>query len=185
MTRKAVYVEGFDPLMEKMFVEEGWTIAPDILSADLLCLEGGADVSPELYGEDNTSSYNNVGKDVTSFGLLAMADLLEIPVVGICRGHQVLAVSHGLKLNQHIDGHNGGEHEVSYSGKFYQVSSVHHQSVISESWVDATHTSDNIVEIIQWDEMHLGVQFHPEYHQQGHECRDLFFQLLNNLNFGD
>lgn len=189
VTNKRVFVEGNDFILKSMFVEEGWELAPDLLSADLLCLEGGADVQPELYKEKNSHSYTSFSKDLESLGLIRAAELLDLPMVGICRGHQIIAVNEGCKLNQHIRGHNNW-HDLVVDGRVYEVSSAHHQSVEHNPWLMSTAeqvylSDDGTVEIIQWDEKILGVQFHPEYHAKRHECRDLFFNLVNNLNYGE
>lgn len=183
---KSVYVEGNDSSLVKMFSEEGWKISDDLFSSDLLCLEGGADVTPAIYNEENISSYNNPDKDTLSFGLIALAVKLDIPIVGICRGHQVLAVYHGASLIQDIKGHNNCVHQVEHLGIRYEVISDHHQSV-RDAWaycVDCCFSEEGVCEVMEYlgnGYRHLGVQFHPEWANKGHESRELFFKLLGEI----
>ena len=185
---KSVYVEGNDPLLKKMFREDGWNIADSVFYADLLCLEGGADVTPSLYGEVNTSSYSNEEKDINSLGLIGVAVLRDIPIVGVCRGSQILNVYHGGTMVQHIEGHAGPDHTVHYQGRDWVVSSSHHQeSVPNEEFVyEVVRAKDETCEafFIECESpyrVHLGVQFHPEYFPKGHECRELFYLMLSEI----
>ena len=90
---RKVFIEGSDHLLHKMFQDEGYQVVGSLIGADLLCVEGGADVTPELYGEANEGlSGNDENKDVVTFGLMSMAELLGVPIVGICRGSQALCM---------------------------------------------------------------------------------------------
>jgi gamma-glutamyl-gamma-aminobutyrate hydrolase PuuD len=184
MMTKRVYVENNDNLIAKMFLEEGFTLTDKLFEADLLCLEGGADVTPALYYEENVSSHCDEKTDVHSFGLMKIARMLDIPVVGICRGGQVINVYNGGKMRQHINGHGiHGTHNLTYEGQNYQVSSVHHQECIPPTYLDdlyITRADDGTVEVVEFGGM-LSFQPHPEYHQKGHSCRVLFFKLLKTI----
>lgn len=178
---RKVFVEGRDYSLFNMFKEEGWILVNSIEYADLLCLEGGADVFPPLYGEKNVSSTYNVHKDIQSFGLISVAQRLNIPVVGICRGSQVMCVNNGGKMKQHIENHCKW-HDLTVNGQTFEVSSSHHQESIpnvSEDYI--IRSEDGTCEIVWYkDKNMMGFQPHPEYHQQGHECRNIFFELIDN-----
>ncbi len=62
---------------------------------------GGEDIAPEFYGETGDSFWPNLKRDEFEFKLLAEADKQELPVLGICRGEQLLAVHYGGKLESH------------------------------------------------------------------------------------
>ena len=186
---RKVFIEGFDSSLMSMFTEEGYEVTNDLLEADLLCLEGGADVTPELYGEANTHSGNSVARDIHTFGLMRMADLLGIPKVGICRGSQALCVHEGGSLKQHIEGH-GRYHNVVYGDRIIYVSSTHHQESIPPAYAEVSYSEDRTVEVAEYHNTDngyranaLGCQFHPEYFDKGHECREFFFELVNKVCF--
>lgn len=175
-----VYVEGDDILLSKMFDEEGFELVGFPQEADLICMEGGADVDPVLYGEAlHPKAYINPRKDIVSLGILNVALMLDIPVVGICRGHQIMCVQQGGKMKQHIEGHCGA-HMLTVERVSYQVSSAHHQEAVpalSEEYI--IRADDGTCEIVLYpDKKWLGFQPHPEYHEKGHEGRELFFDLL-------
>lgn len=183
---KSVYVEGDDTLLTKMFREDGWFIVDSIFSADLLCLEGGADVTPILYAEENTHSYSNEEKDIHSLGLIGVAVLRDIPIVGVCRGSQILNVYHGGTMVQHIEDHAGPDHTVYYHGRDWVVSSSHHQESVPYDNYETYVADDGTCEAFFVDKgpetkTHLGVQFHPEYFPKGHECRKLFYLMLSEI----
>ena len=109
-----VYVEGGDYSIVNMFRENGWFVTKNLEEADLVCFQGGADVSPELYGEPNTGSYNQWDIDFLSIVLYNNAKRLGIPMVGICRGGQFLNVMAGGKMIQDYPGHAiASTHEIA------------------------------------------------------------------------
>lgn len=177
-----VFIEGNDPLLIRMFTDEGFELCPIPQDADLICMEGGADVDPLLYGDEKVDNrcYLNRYKDIESLGILGVALLMDIPVVGICRGHQIMCVQQGGKMVQHIEDHCRG-HMVTYEGQDYYVTSAHHQEAVpalSEEHI--VRASDGTCEIVLYpDKKWLGFQPHPEYVGKGHECRELFFSLLD------
>lgn len=181
---KKVFIEGNDGRLFNMFEEIGYQFAQTVFNADLLCLEGGADVSPALYGDANTHSHSSPDKDITSFGLISIAQRLGIPVVGICRGSQVMCVHNGGKMKQHIEGH-GIYHTLNVYGRKYYVSSSHHQEsvpLLDEN--NIIRADDGTCEITMYRDLNmLGFQPHPEYFEAGHECIDLFKNLVNEVCF--
>jgi len=183
---KSVFIEGHDQSLYEMFKEEGYTIAANILVADLLCLEGGHDVSPEIYGEENTDSSSSISLDINTFGLMAIAEHMSIPIVGICRGHQALCVHQGGKLKQHIDNHCQW-HNLVVDGELVPVSSSHHQEAVFNRRcedLEQIYAEDGTCEIVKYTyDKYLGFQPHPEYHHKGHPCWELFFKLIDEVCF--
>jgi putative glutamine amidotransferase len=77
-------------------------------SMDGLLLTGGADVDPARYGQPMAGTREpDDGRDDLELGALAIADARGVPVLGICRGLQVMNVHAGGTLLQHVDGHAG------------------------------------------------------------------------------
>lgn len=80
----------------------------ELAGAAGLVLSGGIDVDPRLYGERRhpETDWHHPFRDPYEFELLKEALRRDMPVLGICRGHQLLNVFMGGKLIQHISGDN-------------------------------------------------------------------------------
>ncbi len=77
------------------------------LTFDGLCLTGGDDIDPGRYSEPNTGSVGiDPARDELEFALVARVFDQDIPVLGICRGFQVLNVHFGGTLEQHHAEHS-------------------------------------------------------------------------------
>lgn len=132
----AVYVtgppedtKGFPQLFARASCYEATSIA----DADLVVFTGGPDVDPEYYGETrHPSCYTDEERDYDDIATYLTCLDEGIPMTGICRGAQFLAVMNGYKLYQHIDGHHGEHHfwDTKEKVMIQRCSSVHHQSVI-------------------------------------------------------
>lgn len=140
----------------------------------ILLLEGGSDIHPSLYGQANRSSYCNEARDDWEISLIKSAEKLDIPIFGICRGHQLLAAYYGGTLWQDIQEdlkiqHVAGELKLSgifseWFPKGYHVNSYHHQAVnvVPENGeVVGVDANDGIIESIRYPRA-FTVQFHPE-----------------------
>src|ERR1700693_5541265 len=84
-------------------------IAPGDGSVDLLdglLLPGGGDVEPARYGETPHTETDGIrpGLDALEIELVRIARQRRLPILAICRGHQLLNVAFGGKLHQHIEG---------------------------------------------------------------------------------
>jgi putative glutamine amidotransferase len=156
---------GADPLV----VQPG--CAPPAITA--LLLPGGGDVAPGLYGQEPHPLVSGVDPELDAFELqLAARALAEgIPVLGVCRGHQVLNVAAGGDLIQHVEGHRGTLHRVSARGPLAAydgaaVNSSHHQAVgrLAPGFEVLAWAPDGVVEAIRrpGPAFALGVQWHPE-----------------------
>jgi len=74
---------------------------------DGLCLTGGGDIDPARYGEVKTASEDiDDARDTIELALLERALARDIPVLGICRGLQLINVRFGGSLEQHHLGHS-------------------------------------------------------------------------------
>ena len=158
-----------------------------------LILTGGEDVLPAYYGEADELSRcsTNPSRDTLEFALIKKALELKIPIVGICRGQQILNVSQGGTLIVDIPSDYGKKivhQQADYLQCFHNVNTVkgsllkqickadsgmvtsnHHQAVkkIAKSFKVAAYANDSIIESIQWrnpkgKSFLIAVQWHPE-----------------------
>ena len=120
----------------------------------MVVFTGGADVSPEYYGEkEHHSCFTQPKRDAEEFLVANRAREYGIPMAGICRGAQLLCVFAGGKLVQDVRGHGRYHYllvnEEDGSTEKYLVSSTHHQ--MQYPW-DLPHTE---YELIGWMESPL------------------------------
>lgn len=98
---------------------------------DVLIVWGGADISPSLYKKYPATSCHADSipsrRDQFEWHFMNQAVSLGVPIIGICRGAQMLCALAGGHLIQDVDGHMGGHNATTYDGKTLSVSSVHHQ----------------------------------------------------------
>lgn len=113
------------------------------------------------------------------------------PVFGICLGHQILALSQGLKTEKMFNGHRGINHPILNlkTGKG-EITSQNHgfvitkESVLSNSEIEVTHrhlNDDTIAGIEIKNRPVFSVQYHPEASAGPHDSRYLFDQFVNNM----
>ena len=144
-----------------------------------LVLTGGSDINPRLYTDEpinsNVYGVDNTRDDV-EWTALEIALELGIPVLGICRGSQMMTAFRGGRLTQHIDGHRSGEHMTycepnartfrrAIAGRELNVVSLHHQCVLDAGpgMRIAARAFDGTPEAVEsLDGKWLGCQFHPE-----------------------
>ncbi|MYT04671.1 MULTISPECIES: gamma-glutamyl-gamma-aminobutyrate hydrolase family protein [Streptomyces] len=156
--------------------------AATVARLDGLVIAGGPDVEPVHYGAtpDPRTGPPARARDVWELALIKAALTAGLPLLGICRGMQLLNVALGGTLNQHVDGHAEtvgvfGHHPVKpVPGTLYgdlapeetSVPAYHHQAVdrLGEGLLASAHAADGTVEAIELPGPHwvLGVQWHPE-----------------------
>lgn len=143
---------------------------------DALLLTGGGDVDPRLYGEKpKKETYGvNETRDLAEWMALDEAKERGVPVLGICRGHQLMVVHNGGRLKQHITGHRGIDHPVGTEagtrfrelvGETMMTVSLHHQVALrhGRGFRPAARSKEGYIEAVEsTDGRCLGVQFHPE-----------------------
>jgi putative glutamine amidotransferase len=155
-----------------------------------LVLTGGIDIDPALYGEVRQPEVDQINRPRDEFELSLLREALDadLPVLAICRGHQLLNVCFGGALLQHVkdDAHRWQEDESStsrfhdvtiaagskleaiYGARRIHTNSRHHQAVTPDRVADGLKVTavspDGIVEGLEsashrWV---VGVQWHPE-----------------------
>ena len=162
---------------------------------DGLVLQGGADVSPESYGEAplRPEWAGDRVRDLYEIDLLWEFVIQGKPVLGVCRGEQLINVAFGGSLVQdiatqlpgagaHVDlaAYDAHRHEVvfepgsslarMYASRGGGVVSIHHQCVGrlgNGLAVEARAAGDGVIEALRGTGVNyvMGVQWHPEFHQ--------------------
>ncbi|GAA3301016.1 gamma-glutamyl-gamma-aminobutyrate hydrolase family protein [Dactylosporangium vinaceum] len=153
---------------------------------DGLLLAGGADIEPGRYGaEAHPSTVTRPDRDAGELAVLHAALAVDLPVLGVCRGAELLAVAYGGSLIQHLPDVLGngrhqpapgvyGVHPARFAagscaervfGAADEVNSYHHQGIDSAGGLTVTGwADDDVVEAVEDPARRfvLGVQWHPE-----------------------
>jgi len=164
---------------------------------DGLVLQGGADVSPQTYSESPTRPEWSGDRARDLYELELLHEFVEAgkPVLGVCRGCQLINVAFGGTLYQdvatnlpealahvHTD-YDAHRHAIEFPpgsslGRMFPnaqrptVNSIHHQAVKElgrDVRIEAVSYPDGIVEAIRYDraDFVMGLQWHPEFHRAG------------------
>lgn len=119
-----------NPFLDMFKKREKYTPQTQFETGDVLLLQGGVDVDPRMYRETpNLYTQNpNRRRDWEESRAFYRAKEARIPMIGICRGAQLITVLNGGRLVQHISNHNRGPHAVTtYKDEHFEVTSAHHQ----------------------------------------------------------
>lgn len=162
---------------------------------DGLVLQGGADVSPRAYGEEPLRPEWSGDPVRDAYELELVHEFMEAgkPILGICRGMQLINVALGGSLYQDLatqcpeagihesSAYDQHSHPITFvpEGKMCQwfggvtggnVVSIHHQAVqrLGRGIVVEATAPDGVIEAIRWQGRSFvcGVQWHPEFHRQ-------------------
>jgi putative glutamine amidotransferase len=155
---------------------------------DGLCVSGGYDVDPAAYGQSphaRTDAPRN-DRDAWEFALLAGALEVDMPVLGVCRGAQVLNVLRGGTLHQHLPDVVGSPRHQGKNGVFAtvpvsvtegtllatlhplqrDVPVYHHQAIdaLGSGLTVSARSDDGVIEAVEDPSLTfcLAVQWHPE-----------------------
>lgn len=161
---------------------------------DGLVLQGGADVSPQSYAEAATRPEWNGDRVRDMYELELLHEFIEHgkPVLGICRGCQLINVAFGGSLYQDIasdvpsaiahvnDLYDNNFHELQFppgssltgmlDTRTSLVNSIHHQAIKDlgrDLQIEAISMTDQIVEAVRYKKAPfvMGLQWHPEFHR--------------------
>ncbi|MGW1805915.1 gamma-glutamyl-gamma-aminobutyrate hydrolase family protein [Streptomyces sp. NPDC002078] len=157
--------------------------AETVARLDGLVIAGGPDVDPARYGAEREPRTGPpaLARDAWELALIEAALDAGTPVLGICRGMQLLNVALGGTLVQHLEGHAevvgvfGGHPVKPVPGTLYAgivpeettVPTYHHQAVdrLGAGLVPSAYAADGTVEAVELPAERgwvLGVQWHPE-----------------------
>lgn len=180
---------------------------------DGLLLTGGEDVNPSLYHEENTKS-DPIHIDIENSDTYLYFAFKELhkPILGICRGIQIINVLEKGSLIQDIHTYDSsklnhsqitynppiGMHDYCHSctfvegtklyelfGKEHEVNSFHHQAIkeVANGFKVSAYSEDGLIEGIEKDTI-LAVQWHPErlVHDPNHLAISKYFIDICNAN---
>lgn len=175
-------------------------IADLAASLDGLLFAGGDDVDPKYYGEEISHPKVSITPARDVFELAIYREFIKTgrPILGICRGVQLLNVALGGSLHQHIDDHHQsptpgsqpvqtaniapGTKLASLCGVSGEtaINSFHHQAVKvpAPGAVVSAVAPDGIIEAIELPDhpFFVGVQWHPELFWRDHETMHGLFR---------
>lgn len=203
MSERKIYVvghgKGYASWMQGRIVDR-------MEDADLVVLTGGEDVDPRMYGAPrHPKTYANLKRDLFEHHAYVEAQKLGKPVIGICRGLQLMCIENGGTLIQHQD--NPGHHKITtYDGNELYVNSLHHQAAypydlprgdyhilgwtrgmlrVHQDGNEKELNPEREIEIIYFPKSKsLGIQFHPEMMETSSEtvkyCQRLLTLFLKN-----
>jgi carbamoyl-phosphate synthase small subunit len=149
----------------------------DSFNPDAFFLSNGpGDPEPLIEAQKTTLEIINTGK----------------PVFGICLGHQIIGLAHGIKTYKMFNGHRGINHPIKNlkTGKG-EITSQNHGFVISkesisnQTNIEVTHihlNDETIAGIELKDKPVFSVQYHPEASAGPHDSRYLFDQFVENMH---
>lgn len=174
--------------------------------ADALVITGGVDLDPSLYGAAPAGLLGAVDerRDAFELALYRAFRAAGKPVLGVCRGHQLINVAEGGTLHQHVPAVPGAwQHEQkdtrgaplhpvtlaagsrlarAFGTEQLKVNSYHHQAIdrLAAGLVATAHTGDGLVEAVEerTGSFVLGVQWHPEMAFMAHPEQRAPFDLL-------
>lgn len=168
-------------------------IASTLEHIDGLLLTGGADINPLWTGEEPVAELSNINstRDLPELLATRLAYNRQIPILGICRGIQTLAVALDGKVRQHVaseikHSQDAPREELTHSvtigdgttlrgifggaGRMF-VNSIHHQAVAAPGrrFRVSARAADGVIEAIESIEYKpvIGVQWHPEWLPEG------------------
>ena len=180
-------------------------INAQIEQIDGLILSGGHDVVPQNYNEEPQQKLEDCSpeRDQFDFDLIKAATQKGIPILGICRGMQIINTYYGGSLYQdlsyrneptfrHMQGHSPSQvtHQITIeknsklasiiSESQMMVNSFHHQVVkdVAKNFKIAARANDGVIEAIEPNDKSfiLGIQWHPEMlHESKPEMNEKIF----------
>jgi putative glutamine amidotransferase len=186
----------------RTLVTSGERVERDLARADAVVLGGSfTDIAPAIYRESPRTAIRepDVARDREDLRVLRGALAAGVPLVGVCRGHQLLNVIFGGNLFQDLrdDGATSEPHwRVPHAiatvpgalarrvlGSRSEVASEHHQAVrrVGRGLRVTARASDGVVEMVELPRRTLGVglQWHPEHEESGEPGRRVAEALVD------
>ncbi|MEW9668935.1 gamma-glutamyl-gamma-aminobutyrate hydrolase family protein [Ammoniphilus sp. 3BR4] len=174
------------------YAEDEQTIRQIASQLDGLLLTGGGDIDPFLFGDEPLPSLGSITPERDTLEVLLIREMLSLdkPILGICRGCQILNIAAGGDMYQDIytqksspllqHSQNAPRYHVSHYADIRQktllhrimgeerikINSFHHQAVrnLADGFCIAATSTDGVIEAFDSREhaFVLGVQWHPE-----------------------
>lgn len=196
-----VHRAGGLPLVAPAFTDAD-SVAEALAQAQGVLLIGGPDYHPDAYGEEPhpRAALMDRRRHEADLLLARVALARRLPVLGICGGHQLLAIARGGALVQDLPSqwpnaldHRQGQHAVRVAqgsrlaalvGPAITVNTFHHQAVRPErtgGLVPVAWADDGVIEALE-DPAHpfcLGVQWHPERMPEAPSSQAIFAAFVD------
>lgn len=195
-----------DPYFAKNFGHEHVIIKQpeDVKNCDLVVLWGGEDISPSFYNQDSIiKPHKPSSRDEHERDIYELCKG-KIPLLGVCRGAQLMCALGGGSLWQHVYNHNGRDHFIKMKdGRLLRTNSIHHQMMkpihgmevlgwaVENSKTDRglspkKYGAENQAviddsvepELVYFPGVGVGVQGHPEYTQPNSPITYITKELL-------
>ena len=175
------------------FDQATWEQSGAPAAYDGLMLTAGVDIDPARYGAERAPQVRETAPDRDAFETAILEDALrrDMPVLAICRGHQLFNVAAGGSLHQHLEERephrarrgegeaiDSGWHDVelaagsrlaaAFGTRQLHVNSRHHQAVTAERTAPgltvAASSADGVIEALEHPDRRwaVSVQWHPE-----------------------
>ena len=173
---------------------------PNLDDYNLVIFAGGTDISTMFYGENAvyTESDWPSTRDIMEQAIFQRAWRNEVPMLGICRGAQLLHVLNGGRLAQHIEGHPY-KHPFEIDGKIIIGNTTHHQALLEDvnfngpdeiiqgEKISKAHSEFGVlpnqanIEICYWNgTKSLCIQGHPEYEPKNSPWHQYCVKLIED-----
>lgn len=175
--------KNYERVLQKLGIPYRTTLSTgEFESMDGLILPGGGDITPSFFGEKNTASYNiDTELDILQFQALQSFIRRKKPVLGICKGIQLINICFGGDIWQDLSSAN--RHKYQNGDQFHnsaigpdnplfalygpklEINSAHHQGLrrLSSDLEAIQWADDGVIEGIRHKTLPiLGVQWHPE-----------------------
>ena len=179
-------------------------------NVDAVVFWGGTDIHPSYYKERThiRSQAGNMpsNRDIFEWKAMNYCKLNKIPMIGVCRGAQMMCAFAGGKLIQHVTGHQSSHQIITIDGEYMTTTSAHHQmmypfdiehEMLAHTPVNLSSTyqggtNDEIMamninvepEIVFFPGINgLAIQGHPEWAVKtrfADYCNELIIELLLN-----
>jgi putative glutamine amidotransferase len=187
---RAIVRAGGDPVLLGAVAEAGADAAERYAEAlDGFVLAGGVDIAPSAYGASGTGEESaDHARDAFEIALVKAARSLGKPMLGVCRGMEIVSVAFGGSIvdgvqhavaSQRMDGFERVvRHRIAlapgslaasvYGAGEVEVACLHHQrpAAIPEPLIASGWASDGVIEALEGDPAEgflLGLLWHPEY----------------------
>jgi len=178
----------------------------ELFKPDGIILSGGEDVNPDLYGGEKHKSFDvSELRDNTEFALIDYAVKNKLPLLGICRGFQIINVYFGGKLIQKINELESNKNHLNpdihtividnkiinqkFNSETFVVNSFHNQGVDFKSLSNqlksfAVYKNTELIEAFYHINLPiLAVQWHPERQLESSDLNVFLMESILKDNF--